>query len=290
MKLSRSKVIGLLLLAAVLAVGAVVARKIVARARRGATPLAAVVDTGPRVAVPLEVAETIYDGKLSAGWDDWGWGPHRLGGGPAKLMLADYGGWLLHHADLSWRYGGVAFRFRAPTAWGNFLQVGLRQTGKPEDAFPVVIVEPRHVASVDGWQEVLIGWKELNPQRQPFDRLLIASRAKVGNEWAELDHVVLTKPSEEDKQQGQLKVLCDAPTRPISELIYGSSEGDWSSGQTAQRIGGNPLSRDNWELGAWNTGNDWFFENHGQDTNMFQTLAGAAAGKRTIAMVVPMLG
>jgi hypothetical protein len=278
-------------LAIVLLLGGALARKLIRRARLTPTATEAMVASGPRSLEPIEAAETIYAGQLSPGWDDWGWGPHQLGNGPAKLVLADYGGWLLHHPDLAWRYGGVAFRFKAPAAWGEFLQVNLRHTGRPDDAFPIVAVERRHVAAVDGgWQEVLIDAKELNPERQPFDRLLIASRTKVGPEWVEVDRVVLTKAREQDTQQGQLTVLCDASSHPISELIYGGAAADWGSGQSAQRIGGNPLSRDNWELGAWNTGNDWYFENHGQDGNIFQALAGAAREKRVIALVVPMLG
>lgn len=290
-KLSRRKLLGLVGLAVALLVGGALARKLIARARLGPGAPVAEVSSGPRQAVPIEVAETIYDGKLAAGWDDWGWGPHQLGNGPAKLVFAGYGGWLLHHADLAWRFGGVAFRFKAPAEWGEFLQVNLRHTGKADDAFPIVPVERRHIALVeDGWQEVLIDWKELNPERQPFDRLLIASRSTVGSEWAELDRVVLTKAPDGGTLRGQLTALCDAPSHPISELIYGGSAGDWGSGQSAQRIGGNPLSRDNWELGAWNTGNDWFFENHGQGTSMFDTLVGTARDKRVIALVVPMLG
>lgn len=232
----------------------------------------------------------IYEHKLLPGWDDWGWGPHQLGNGPAKIVFAGYGGWLLHHASMPWRYGGVAFRFNAPEAWGEFLQVTLRQTGKPEGTFPVVSVSERHIARVEGWREVLVDWKELNPERQSFDGILIGSRSQVGTEWGELDRVMLTQAPTQDTQQGTLAVLCDGPSHPISELIYGASGDNWASGQSVQRIGGNPLSRDNWELNAWNTGNDWFFENVGRPGTMFEALDGASQRKLKIAMVIPMLG
>lgn len=259
--------------------------------QRGATALLAAVPTGPRTAQPLEAAEMIYDQKLLPGWDDWGWGAHQLGNGPAKIVFQGYGGWLLHHSELAWRYGGVSFRFKAPPAFGNFLQVSLRQLGKPDDTFPLVVVGERHIAPVDGWQEVLIDWQELNPDRLPFDRVMIGSHVQVGSEWVELDRVMLTKAAASSTQQGTLRVQCGGQSRPISELIYGSSTEQWESGQSAQRLGGNPLSRSNWDLGAWNVGHDWFFENHSSgDRTMFQALDIAAEQRHKMAVVVPMLG
>jgi hypothetical protein len=291
-KLTRKKLIASIVVAGLLLVAAVLAKKLSARRHLQRVIEGAImpVATGPRAFQPLEAAETIYEQKLSPGWDDWGWGPHQLGGGPAKIVFAGYGGWLLHHEALAWRYGGLAFRYKAPAAWGEFLQVRLRLAGKPEDAFPIVVVGPRHIAAVEGWQEVLVDWKELNPERQPFDGVMIASRSQVGPESAELERIILTKPPARDQKQGALKVSCDAPSHPISELIYGASSDHWSSGQSAQRIGGNPLSRANWENGAWNTGSDWFFENVGLPSTMLQTLDGASLNKRKIAAVLPMLG
>jgi hypothetical protein len=286
-KLTRKQLVGLAV-AASLAVGAVAARKVLRRA--GAETQALVLEK-PRVAQPLEAAETIYDGKLADGWEDWGWGRHELGGGPAKIAFSGYGGWLMHHAPMPWRYGGLAFRFKAPAAWGSFLTVTLRAAGKPDETFPVVVVSTRHVATVDGWQEVFVESKELNPDRAPFDGVMLGSRnPEVGTELAEIERVILTKPAESDAVAGELRVLCDAPTHPISDLIYGTSSGNWDSGQTAQRIGGNPLSRAHWELGTWNVGADWYFENTGLKTNLLESLATAASEKRRIAMVVPMLG
>jgi hypothetical protein len=129
----------------------------------------------------LEIAETAYDGKLASGWDDWGWGPHELGGGPARIVFEGYGGIILHHGELQWRYGGLAFRYKAPEEYADFLQVSLRWQGAPDDAFPVVAVEPRHVAPLpDGWREVLVEWKELNPAQRAFDRVMISSRNRAG--------------------------------------------------------------------------------------------------------------
>jgi hypothetical protein len=133
---NKTKKIALTLgLLALLAMIGLVACKLAKRAQTGGPDASPLADSGPRVAAPLEVAETIYDQKLASGWDDWGWGPHELGKGPAKVKFTNYGGILFHHADLPWRYGGLAFRFKAPAAWGSFLHVTLRVAGKPDDAF-----------------------------------------------------------------------------------------------------------------------------------------------------------
>ena len=66
-----------------------------------------------------------------------------------------------------------------------------------------------------------------------------------------------------------MTVRCDAPTHPISPLIYGIGAKPmhggpdlWLLHATARRWGGNHTSRYNWEHGnAWNAGKDWFFKN-----------------------------
>lgn len=245
----------------------------------------------PRTAKPLVVAETIYAGKLGDGWSDWGWGQHRLGNGPAQIVFANYGGIVLHHEPSSVGYGAFSFRYRAPEAWGDFLQVSLR--GSAADAFPKTEVETRHVAVLpDGWREVLLDWEDLNPRGLAFDAVVIGASRDVGSDWVLLDQVLLTKAELKvtGDRQDVLQVQCGGATHPISPLIYGASSEVWASGQSAQRLGGNPLSRFNWELGAWNTANDWFFENHKQPQNLFQMVDTRARAKRTLAVVVPMLG
>jgi Glycoside hydrolase family 44 len=281
--------------ALVLLVGGRVAKRVLSRHQTQAGAAQGVIDDTPRISSPLVVAETIYDQALSKGWQDWGWGSHQLGTGPAKVVFQGYGGIVLHHdGPLSTPFGGVAFRFKAPAAFGEFLQVSLRVRAESDDGFPTVAVRPRHVAAAeDGWSEVLIDWSELNPKQRPFDRVLIASRSLVGSEWVLLDRIVLTKgrPAQAAlPTSGALRVVCDRGSRPISDLIYGGSRGDWDSGQTAQRMGGNPLTRNNWDLGAWNVGKDWFFENQTQKTTLFQDVEAAGRRRQRLAVLVPMIG
>ena len=69
-----------------------------ARRRIDRAPFALGGAAGPRVRQPLEAGELLYDGELARGWDDWGWGPHQLGSGPAQIKFSGFGGILFHHA------------------------------------------------------------------------------------------------------------------------------------------------------------------------------------------------
>jgi hypothetical protein len=280
---------------ALLLVAGVALRKHVKRLANRATDVVADAAATARQPAPLAAGEMLYDGKLGAGWDDWGWGPHRLAAGPAQVVFEGFGGIILHHAELSWQYGGLSFRFKAPADYDGFLRVALRWQGAPDDTFPLVSVRPRHIAKLDdGWQEVLIDWKELNPTQRAFDRVMISAGKAVGHDWILLDKVMLTKPAGSlpapvDGRQVSLRVRCDGAAHPISPLIYGAASDEWSSGMSTGRMGGNTYSRFNWEIGAWNLGKDWFFENV-QHQSVFAAIDDAAKKKHPQAVVVPILG
>ena len=249
---------------------------------------------GPRKATPLKVLETVYDGKLAPGWDDWGWGPHDLDKGPARVVFGGFGGITLHHAELPSRFGGLSFRFRAPPDWPHFLSVSLKRTGGAN--LPAVDLVGRHIAPLpDGWQEVLVDWHELNPSDAAFDRIAIAARVPVGQDWVLIDKVVLTAGSgtaSGASHQDTLRVSCRGPTRAIDPMIYGAAGEHYSSGQTARRFGGNTLTRTNWETGAWNTGSDWFFRNVsvGKPSTLFDWVEDATKQGKKIALTVPLIG
>jgi len=267
----------------------------VAVVRKHRTPhAAAVIDaqTGPRTLTAFNAVETAYDGKLGAGWDDWGWGPHKLGGGPAQIDFGGFGGITLHHSQLASRYGALVFRFKAPEKFGEFLSVSIKLAGTSDAA--KIDVEKRHMAPLpDGWQEVLIDWSVVNPTGQPFDRIEIAARVPLASEWVQLDKVVLTEAkagSGPAVRADILGVSCRAQPRPIDPLIYGGASDDYAAGQVAQRFGGNTLTRNNWETGTWNTGNDWFFRNVSTKGTLFDWVADAAKQGQAIAVAVPMIG
>ena len=242
-----------------------------------------------------DIALSIYDGKLADGWSDWGWGPHELpaSAGPAKIKFTGYGGVILRHDPVTLSYGGLFFRYKAPADWPEFLAVSLKSGN---NTLPKVSVDADAAPlAPDGWREVWVGMDQLNPESLPFDRIVISARTSVSNDWVLLDKVGLTRGDARAAQLAAsqrpiaLSILCAEPTHPISPLIYGSALGDWESGQSAQRIGGNPTTRANWDLGVWNIANDWFFENVRSSDNNELIDTAATHGART-ALTVPMIG
>lgn len=250
--------------------------------------------SAPRTVTPLAVAQVVYDGKLGDGWSDWGWGRHELSPkAPAKVVFGGYGGIIFRHAEQDSHFGAVSFRYKAPGDWPEFLNVALKGSTSDRDALPNVPVEQRHVAPLpDGWREVLIDFSELNPNALPFDRIVLSASSQVGTDWILLDKVVLVTQADQAapaRRNVPLSISCRADPRPINPMIYGSSGGDWTSGTTTQRMGGNPLTRYNWDLSVWNAGSDWFFEN-GKGLNLYAQLdEGLAKGAGT-ALTVPLIG
>lgn len=246
--------------------------------------------------LPLDVVETIYDGKLSTGWQDWGWGPHELpASGPAKVVFSGYGGIIFRHDSLTARYGLISFRYKAPADWGNFLQVSLKSSLASDAQLPELAVDADHTKLREGgWREVRLDLAALNPQNTPFDRVAISARTNVASDWVQLDQIVLSKPSASAPQvfaqrRSELLISCTAPSHPISPLIYGSAIGVWDSGTTANRFGGNPTSRFNWPLGASNSAKDWYFEN-GKSADLGAVIDDGLKHHGVTALTVPILG
>jgi hypothetical protein len=247
----------------------------------------------------FEVAEVIYDGRFGSGWEDGGWGPHEIKEGqPAKIQFTGYGGVIFRHSELAAHFGALVFQYRSLPSDGYFLEVSLDSKQSDKSLFPHVPVEQHDVATLEnGFREALIPLSALSPFGAPFDRVIIKARKSVSTDWVPVDKVVLTKPGEATDasivapvRKVSLTVSCDRPATPISPLIYGISFGEGTTGETAHRIGGNPMTRLNWELGVWNTGSDWFFENTKDTTSVWDWIQGNYAGGFKLAMVVPIIG
>jgi hypothetical protein len=266
------------------------------RPKAKAPPPAAVVPSS-RAVKPFEAAERIYDGKLGAGWQDWGWGRHDLSlVGPARVVFGGYAGIVFHRAELSSDFGALAFRFKAPAAWPPFFTVWLKHAQRDDTNFPRIDVKAEDIADLgNGWKEAWIAWSRLNPKNQPIDRVAITASKQVPSDWVELDKVVLTArdgpagPAPE--RDAELAVHCDQPGIAINPMIYGITMDAWGTGSTGLRIGGNPSSRLNWDLGAvWNAGSDWFFENTSGTGSVWEWVEAAVARRARVAVTVPMLG
>ena len=74
-----------------------------------------------------------------------------------------------------------------------------------------------------------------------------------------------------------------AATHPISPYIYGlNAAGDWSTGATITRFGGNRITAYNWETNASNAGSDYMYEND----NFLCSNAGCTAPGETVRRLI----
>jgi hypothetical protein len=258
----------------------------------------------PHVAGQFEVAEVVLDKKLMPGWDDWGWGKHEFTESGARIALGGFGGIILHHQELPSQFGGVSFRFQAPDSYGDFLELSLQYRQVDEQTLPPVFISAEYVAKLpDGWKEVLVPWSALNPSGSPFDRIQIHAKKQIPDDLVPIDKIVLTKGSgaavhpvaagaSAPARSVRTVVDCSRSAVRINPLIYGIADSKWAMSPTARRIGGNPVTRLNWDLGnVWNLGKDWFFENvvGPKDKLPDWILADLAHGMKT-ALVVPTSG
>ncbi len=226
------------------------------------------------------VAEPIFEGGLKGGWQDWGWAPREVNGpGPAKVRFDNWGGWILAKPDgLAGSFGGVLFRAKEPAGQGEFIEVRLEAGSGSK--FPRVKVSADQRTDVgDGWVEVLVPMSALDPDGLPFDRVVFQAFRPMDPDWVSIDKVALTKASPHQAvpldpstlKQVSMSVDCRSRATKIDPMIYGiayyqpdekTPGAPWAFGATARRWGGNTTSTYNWEISAWNTGNDWYFENH----------------------------
>jgi hypothetical protein len=88
-----------------------------------------------------------------------------------------------------------------------------------------------------------------------------------------------------------MTVECKSAGQPVSPTIFGIAWADTDKdiGATAHRWGGNTTSRYNYKLAAWNTANDWFWQNIKIDSH--EVFLGKVAQKGGLAAItVPIMG
>ncbi|MCY1018331.1 GH44 family glycoside hydrolase EpsB [Pyxidicoccus sp. MSG2] len=264
---------------------------------------------------PSTTPVMVYDGGLSSGWNDIGWSPRELPkGAPARMRLFNYGGWILYRPKLEGGFGALTFRFSAPEAYGEFLEARLDAPGAA--TFPRVPVTPELKVKKDGeWTEVVIPMDLLNPRGETFDRVVLRASKDVGRDWVLFDKVALVplppevaaalaagggKTGKGTGREARMSIDCTAPGHRISPLIYGiafdglhekQDTHQFRMGASARRWGGNPTSRYNWKLGgAWNTANDWYYENVDIGVSSDDFLETNRKRGIQSALTVPMLG
>jgi hypothetical protein len=267
----------------------------------------------------LEMVEVAYDRGLQPSWEAGGWSERQVESqGPAKVMMAELGGWTLRRQQpLTGRFSGLAFRYKAPSEYGDFLEVRVDSGG--EAVFPRVRIGAQHVVNrQDDWVQVQVPLAELAPEGKPFDRIIMRAHKRVGTEWVQLDRIGFTslmaagmgtssegmaRMATGPARPANLSVDCTVPGHYISSQIYGiafdalnehKGSHQWELGATMRRWGGNPTSRYNWSLNAWNTANDWFFRNTAPGDNKEFTyeeflMANRSHGVQS-ALTLPLIG
>jgi hypothetical protein len=279
-------------------------------------------DAAPSVATEIDLSDDdlsdVYRAGLSAEWRDWGWAPRSLDAGkPARINIANYGGWIVKHKKEAPPSVAVLLHVRAPEGKSEVLELSL---GSDSDStFPGVRIEDRHRRPLEeGLEKLVIGMEELNPGDLSWDRIKVRAWRRTPEAWLIIERLSLAKLGPEQlaalkakrtavvqaSRELKLSIACEGPTTPISPGIYGiafSPREDhehaylWELGATGRRWGGNPAERYNWKLGnAWNTAEDWFFRNlnYSNDPSFTWKKFLAVNQERGVmtALTVPILG
>jgi hypothetical protein len=288
--------------------GVLVACSACARSAPGSRD-ASPVTSSVRPRLSFEIAQLIYDGGLVNEWRDQTDLPHELPArSPARVRFDHTGSWTLLKSGQSGEYGGVAFRISMPVGEAEFLEISLESAAG--DKFPHVKLSPDHHTDLGGgWSEVLVPMSQLDPEGLAFDRVVLRAFRGVGTDWVLIDKIALVKGSPGVRVPAgidpallarvPLSVDCRARATRINPMVYGINyypmhepkrqAAQWLLGATARRWGGNAASTYNWEIDAWNTGKDWFFENLSAPSYT-EFLKENAAHGMVSAMTVPMMG
>ena len=284
-----------------------------------------VADAAAGRAASTAAVEIAYDGKLGAGWSDYGWSPTRvLGKGPAQIEMSEQFGWIVAKPGAALQGALLDFRYRLPQPVGRFLRVALTRDG---EATPRQFSVANFKSGKDGWVDVSMPIAKLNPKKLAFDRILFQGDRRVnapfvvqfdkvriigatdaassGSVAASTSASTSAAPGAVAKASGTrattMSIDCAAQRKPISPLIYGIGfsgssvlkQDPWSMQPAANRWGGNPTSRYNWEVNAWNTANDYFFRNVGINDAPNAAQAFLDNNERlgiTSALTIPMIG
>ena len=187
-----------------------------------------------KTGLSVGLAEVAYQGGFKPGWEDAGWGEREVKGpGPAKVMMAELGGWALRRSNpraARLRRAGVpvqgALRLRRLPGGA----AGLRGGGHV----------PPGAGELDGtwwgwtaeWVQLLIPMAELNPDRKPFDRFIIRAHkrwALSGWSWMGLGFTLPgVSMSEEAPQEASMQMVEVAFERGLKQ---GWEAGGWSERQ-----------------------------------------------------------
>ena len=207
---------------------------------------------------------------LAEGWENYGWAA-TVTDDDVTLDLGGWGGWIVADLELAGTFSELRIALEpldgADDLGDEFLRVSVADSIGSD--FPVLV--PTFDLD-DGVLHATVAVEDLLGGAGSFDRIVLAANTDlpaptrvVVRELALVPGVF--EPFDGDVVERTAAVHCDQETRPISPYIYGVArplfpdDAQWTIGATARRWGGNPTSRYNWRIGAWNTVFDYYFQN-----------------------------
>jgi hypothetical protein len=227
-----------------------------------------------RAAAPL----FIFREGLEEGWQDWSWATHdkasrSLAGagsvGVSMELEGTKGVYFYHNPFRSDGYGFLEFIFK-----GNPNQCMVTIFDGANKARTQVSLSKfiAGAANKSSWQKIRIPFSAFGMKSGDLIAgVVIQANIQGKSGTIGLDEIALTPdtalPVVLSEVAVRINIDASGPRKVISPLIYGVAHASKDElktlGATAHRWGGNPNSRHNWVLNAWNSASDWEFRNHG---------------------------
>lgn len=273
--------------------------------------------SGPAAIQATERADeplVVFRDALGEGWDDWSWATHdkasvamaARGTIGVQMTLKGSDGIYFHHNPLTADgYGALEFLFKGTAS--TVMATLFDENNKPRRQLTLTTYLVHATGLKPGWQQVRIPLKAFGiGGGDKISGVVLQCATPTASGTVGFDEILLTPdtslPAPATELTIPVSVDAKAETRPISRLIYGVAHASRQEvetlGATLNRWGGNPNSRHNWVLNAWNSASDWEFRNHGPEGAPVTTPGGAAdafirdsaaVGAQTY-MTVPTLG
>lgn len=248
--------------------------------------------------------ESIFDDRLSDGWEDWSWAtvdwtvasPVRSGANAVSVTAAAWDGFYLHHAAMNTAgFTNLAFWIHGGAAGGQRLLVqAIRGTNEqPVCSIPALAAD---------WQQISIPLATLGVSNVvDFTGFWIQDRSGTAQPVFYLDDLALLGAGGGAVTCAEIRIRIDAAAgrHPIDPRIYGVAFATSSElarlNAPLNRSGGNSETRYSWQINAHNHAADWYFESLPDDS----ATAGAAAdafvrasrgGGAEPMLTIPMIG
>jgi hypothetical protein len=254
----------------------------------------------------------IYQAGLMPGWQDWSWAKHELQSvavpfrkkSSIRMEPANFTGVYLHHDGLDTRgYTSLWLWVHGGTSGGQKLVVCAADMAGQFG--PKVELGRNTVTGTippGRWVLATIPLQRLNARNTRITGFCVQEMEGKTQGAVYIGEMKLISSTPQTPKTYRIEIDTSRDVKPISPAIYGMAH----TGEAvlkdlrlgSHRWGGNPNSRYNWEINAWNHARDWQFSNYGDPKPEART-AGVAidgfvemnnrAGVATV-LTVPAIG